>query len=121
MPDIGPRTLGGTRPSTDQNAPDDDGRGGGDAWQLARLLDGYLTTQLLYVAARLGVADVLTDGPLSGADIAAAVGADPASLTRVLRGLAAEDVLAETDDGRFELTLRRCVPRRSARRSPRPR
>ena len=33
-------------------------------------------------------------GPPSGADIAAAVGAEPVALTRVLRGLAAEDVLA---------------------------
>lgn len=72
--------------------------------QLGRLLDGYLTTQLLYVAAKLGIADVLRDGPLSGADVATAVGADRAALTRVLRGLAAEDVLAETDDGRFGLT-----------------
>ena len=76
----------------------------GGAWQLAHLLDGFVTTQLLYVAAALGVADVLADGPQSGPAIAAAVDADPASLTRVLRGLAAEDVLAETDDGRFALT-----------------
>jgi predicted O-methyltransferase YrrM len=74
------------------------------AWQLARLLDGYVITQLLYVAARLGIVDVVRDGPQTGADIAAAVGAEPAALTRVLRGLAVEDVLAETDDGRFGLT-----------------
>ena len=76
----------------------------GGAWQLAHLLDGFVTTQLLYVAAALGIADVLADGPQSGPAIAAAVDADPAALTRVLRGLAAEDVLAETDDGRFALT-----------------
>jgi hypothetical protein len=76
----------------------------GGAWRLAHLLDGFVTTQLLYVAATLGIADVLADGPLSGPEIAAAVEADPASLTRVLRGLAAEDVLAETEDGRFALT-----------------
>jgi hypothetical protein len=27
-------------------------------WKLARLMDGFITTQLLYVAAKLGVADV---------------------------------------------------------------
>jgi len=32
------------------------------------------------------------------------VGADPDALTRVLRGLALEDVVAECDDGRFALT-----------------
>jgi hypothetical protein len=71
---------------------------------LARLIDGYLTTQLLYVAARLGVADVLAGGPRTGREIAEAVGADPDALTRILRGLVLEDVLAEEDDGRFMLT-----------------
>jgi O-methyltransferase domain/Dimerisation domain len=78
--------------------------GADPAWQLARLLDGFLVTQLLYVAARLGIADVLSAGPRSGAEVAAAVGAAPATLTRVLRGLVVEDVLAESDDGRFALT-----------------
>jgi hypothetical protein len=69
-----------------------------------RLLDGFLTTQLLYVAAKLGVADVLAGGPRTGAEVAEAVGADPDLLTRVLRGLALEDVLEERDGGRFALT-----------------
>ena len=69
-----------------------------------RLLDGFLTTQLLYVAAKLGVADVLADGPRTGAEVAEAVGADPELLTRVLRGLALEDVLEERDGRRFALT-----------------
>ena len=69
-----------------------------------RLMDGFLTTQLLYVAAKLGVADVLAGGPRTGAEVAAAVGADPDLLTRVLRGLALEEVLAEVGGGRFALT-----------------
>jgi hypothetical protein len=68
-----------------------------------RLMDGFLTTQLVYVAARLGVAGVLADGPRTGAQVAAAVGADESALIRVLRGLAAEGVLEE-EDGRFGLT-----------------
>ena len=74
------------------------------AWTLARLLDGFVTTQLLYVAAKLGVADVLADGPRTGAEIADAVGADRDALVRVLRGLVTDDVLAEEADGRFALT-----------------
>jgi hypothetical protein len=82
---------------------------------LARLMDGYLTTQLLYVAARLGVADVLDDGPRTGAEVAAAVGANSDRLTRMLRGLVVEGGLAEDGHGRFELTpvgecLRNAVP-----------
>jgi Dimerisation domain len=72
--------------------------------RLARSADGFLTTQLLYVAAKLGVADALAEGPRTGPEIAAAVGADPDSLTRVLRGLVLEEVLAEAGEGRFALT-----------------
>ncbi len=66
-------------------------------------MDGYVVTQLLYVASELGVAEALADGPLTGEEVAAAVGADAGALTRVLRGLALEDVVEE-DDGRFSLT-----------------
>ena len=69
-----------------------------------RLMDGFVTTQLLYVAAKLGVADVLVEGPRSAAELADAVGAEPDALARVLRGLVVDHVLAEADDGRFSLT-----------------
>jgi hypothetical protein len=77
---------------------------------MGRLADGFLTTQLLYVAARLGVADVLAEGPRTGAELAAAVGAEPDLLTRALRGLGLEEVLAEEEGGRFTLTeLGQCL------------
>jgi hypothetical protein len=72
--------------------------------QLARLLDGYMITQLLYVTARLGVADALAAGPRSGPELAATVGANSDALTRALRGLVIEGVLAEDAEGRFALT-----------------
>jgi predicted O-methyltransferase YrrM len=71
---------------------------------LTRLMDGYLSTQMLYVAARLGIVDVLIDGPRTSADVAAAVGARPAPLHRLLRGLVMEGLLSEQPDGRFALT-----------------
>jgi ubiquinone/menaquinone biosynthesis C-methylase UbiE len=74
------------------------------AWRLLELLDGFVTTQLLYVAAKLGVAEALSDGPRGAAEIAEVVGADPDVLQRVLRGLAVDGVLSEDDDGRFALT-----------------
>jgi len=73
-------------------------------WQLARVMEGYLATQLVYVAAKLGIADVLADGPRSGAQVAAAVGVEAGPLTRVLRGLAAEGILDEVDGGQFALS-----------------
>jgi hypothetical protein len=72
--------------------------------RLAHLMDGYLTTQLLYVAAKLGVADALAAGPRSGAAIGQAVGAGADAVTRILRGLVIEEVLTEDEDGRFALT-----------------
>jgi hypothetical protein len=74
------------------------------AAQLAALMDGFLTTQILYVAAELGVADALADSPRTGEDLATALGAEPGALYRVLRGLAAVGVLDELPDRRFGLT-----------------
>jgi hypothetical protein len=67
------------------------------------LIDSFLTFQLVYVATRLGIGDALADGPLTGAELARAVDAEPGALTRVLRGLAAEGVLAEEGET-FALT-----------------
>jgi hypothetical protein len=72
--------------------------------QVARLMDGYLITQLLYVAVKLGVADALAAGPLPTDALAAAVDAEPDILRRVLRGLASEDILEELPEDHFGLT-----------------
>jgi O-methyltransferase domain len=80
-----------------------DDRTGSAPWRLMALADGYVTTQLLYVAARLGLADELAGAPRTGAEVAEAVGADPDVVTRVLRGLCLDDVFVEGDDGRFSL------------------
>jgi hypothetical protein len=66
-------------------------------------MDGYLQTQLLYVAARLGLADLLANGPRSPEDLAAAAGADASVLHRILRGLAINGIVEETQ-GVFGLT-----------------
>jgi len=74
------------------------------SWQLIALMDGFLTTQLIYVAAKLGIADLLQDGPRTGAELAVDVGGEHEPLNRVLRGLAAVGVLAEDTGDRFALT-----------------
>jgi hypothetical protein len=66
--------------------------------QMAR---GYMLSQALYVAAKLGVADVLAARPLAAEVIAEAVGAHASPLRRVLRALSAGGVFCELDDGRF--------------------
>jgi len=71
---------------------------------LRRLVNGYQVTQAIHVAATLGIADLLRDGPLSSDELAARASAHPRSLHRVLRALASVGVLHEGDDGRFALT-----------------
>jgi hypothetical protein len=71
---------------------------------ISRLMDGYLSTQLLYVAARLRLADLLRGGPRSSAELAASTGTRPETLHRVLRGLVVDGALDEDADGRFRVT-----------------
>jgi hypothetical protein len=65
---------------------------------------GFRATQLVYIAAKLGLADLLESGPQQAAALAAALGAHPRALYRLLRALASLGLFAETPDGRFELT-----------------
>jgi ubiquinone/menaquinone biosynthesis C-methylase UbiE len=72
--------------------------------QLARMIDGFVVTQMLSVVAQLGIPELLADGPRTTAELAESSVVDPDALHRVLRGLAAEEVLVETGDGTFELS-----------------
>jgi hypothetical protein len=65
---------------------------------------GHYVSRALHLAARLGVADRLQDGPRSADELAAALEVHAPSLRRVLRLLASVGVFAEDDDGRFALT-----------------
>jgi hypothetical protein len=65
---------------------------------------GYLISRALHVATELGIADWLKDGPQSVEQLAAATGAQPLALQRLLRTLAAHGVLAEVPGGRFAST-----------------
>src|SRR6476661_2790915 len=71
---------------------------------LLSLIHGYAPTQLIYVAAKLGLADRLSAGPLPAGALAAAVGAPPQTFLRILRGLVHCGVLIEDEDGRFALS-----------------
>jgi hypothetical protein len=71
---------------------------------LLRLAYGYQVSQAIYVAAALGIADELADGPRAVDDLATATATHADSLHRLLRALAAVDVLREEPDGRFALT-----------------
>lgn len=61
-------------------------------WALA---SGYMITQAIGVAVRLGIPDLVTERPRSSAELASTAGADPDSVRRLLRALASLGVFAE--------------------------
>jgi hypothetical protein len=72
--------------------------------ELRRLVNGYQVSQAIHVAATLGIADLLADGPRTSDELAAETGAHPRALYRLLRALASIGVFREEDDERFTLT-----------------
>ena len=56
--------------------------------RLGSLMGGFAVTQMLYVAARLNLADHLARGPLTYEQLAAECGARPDPLRRVVSALA---------------------------------
>src|SRR3954451_14518503 len=83
--------------------------------RLAGMITGYWVSQMVHVAAKLGLADHLADGPRTADELSAATGTHARSLYRLLRALASVGVFSETTDGRFTQTtlsegLRKDVP-----------
>lgn len=71
---------------------------------LYRMVTGYYVSRALHVAAKIGIADLLAEGPRGSDALAEATGTHGDSLRRVLRLLASAGVLVEEDDGKFGLT-----------------
>jgi SAM-dependent methyltransferase len=65
---------------------------------------GHYVSRALHLAAKLGIADLLKDGPRPAGALAEATATHAPSLNRVLRLLASVGVFAEEEDGRFALT-----------------
>jgi hypothetical protein len=76
----------------------------GQAAELGQLIRGSLVTQLIHVAAALGIADHLRNGPKTSLELAASLRVDADALYRVLRALAGVGIFEETDPGRFGMT-----------------
>jgi hypothetical protein len=71
--------------------------------RLAALFVGNIMTQLVYVAAKLAIPDLLASRMMTAAEIASAVGGDARELDAMLRALAAMDAFAIDDGGRYSL------------------
>ncbi|HTE65031.1 MAG TPA: methyltransferase [Candidatus Binatia bacterium] len=71
---------------------------------LVKMLTGSWVSQALYVAAKLGIADLLRDGPTSCTMLAEATQTHAGALYRVLRALASVGVFAEDKNRCFSVT-----------------
>ncbi len=72
---------------------------------MLQMIWGIHISRAVYVAAELGIADLLAGGPVTAAQLARATQAHEPSLYRVLRLLASLGVLTEDDQRGFGLTL----------------
>lgn len=68
------------------------------------LLTGAWTAQCIYVAVKLGIPDVLADGPLAADEVARRVNAESDAVYRLMRALASRGVLRHRRDDKFKLT-----------------
>jgi O-methyltransferase/methyltransferase family protein len=75
---------------------------------LFQMATGYWVSQAIYVAAKLGIADLLKDGPQSCVTLADSTSSDPASLFRLMRALASVGIFSLIrDDGNNRFALNR--------------
>ncbi|MBT8340644.1 MAG: methyltransferase [Desulfatitalea sp.] len=74
------------------------------AVQLMQFIVGKWISKPIYIAAELGIADVLSDGPKSIEELAQISQSHAPSLYRIMRALASVGIFFETQDKRFELT-----------------
>jgi O-methyltransferase domain/Dimerisation domain len=71
---------------------------------LTQMIMGSVAAQSIYVAAKLGISDLLADGPKTVEELASATNTDTPSLYRVLRALASLGIYFEEENKKFRLT-----------------
>ena len=71
--------------------------------QLIQMGSAYWGSRMIYVAAKLGLADRLAGGPKSAEELAGATGSHPRSLFRLMRALTGLGVFTQSE-GKFGLT-----------------
>lgn len=76
----------------------------GEPPALFQLASAYWISQAIYVAAKLGIADVLKYGERSSSQIAVATGADENCISRLMRALCVVGIFEKNGHDRFALT-----------------
>ncbi|HEY8410463.1 MAG TPA: methyltransferase [Pyrinomonadaceae bacterium] len=72
--------------------------------QMIQYITGFWMSRAVWVAAKLGLADLLKSGPKTAEELAQATSTHAPSLFRILRALASAGVFKKENDGRFGLT-----------------
>ena len=72
--------------------------------QLFKYMTGNWTRKPIYIAAELGIADILENGPKNIQELAALTLTHTPTLYRIMRALASLGIFAEKEDQVFELT-----------------
>jgi O-methyltransferase domain/Dimerisation domain len=71
---------------------------------IMQMASGYIVSASLYATTKLGIPDLLRNGPLSTKDLAKATNSHEGALYRTLRALAGVGIYRETSSRIFELT-----------------
>jgi hypothetical protein len=71
---------------------------------LIQMITGFWISQAIYAAAKLGIADLVKEGPKPCEELAQTTGMSSQTLYRLLRALASVGVFREEEAGRFGLT-----------------
>lgn len=72
--------------------------------QLDQMITGYWSSQAIYAAASLGIADLLAEGPQTAEQLASATETNAGALYRLLRALASVGIFSENEQKEFALT-----------------
>jgi hypothetical protein len=72
--------------------------------QMLQMMSGFWVTRGLWIAAKLGISDLLASGAKSVAELASQTSTHSDSLYRILRALAMVGVYAEGENRKFSLT-----------------
>jgi hypothetical protein len=78
--------------------------------RMLNLIGGFWIARSIYLAAQIGVADVLDDQPKTIAQLAAATNTEPQPLYRLQRALASVGIFTEVSDQCFVLTSLGATP-----------
>jgi len=71
---------------------------------LLNFITGFWSSRAVYIIAKLGIPDLLTDGAKSAEELARATDTHAPALYRILRALTSLGILSSSEEGKFSLT-----------------